>query len=370
MNQHSSDQRQERVIAASIRAAYAWTVREQFAQYAMKEICRMTGVVVEAHGPGRAPTGPMALVEALRRPLSELSLPGYETDFTAIKVLDAKDRLTDDAYNLAAEFACSLSRDSERTEAWLPRWTRMRADRVSREVFRKLVESGDQEVYVNSRRFIVENPCAREDTLLDARVKAGARPAGSYNLLAAHQKYVADDGVEYWWPCPVCKYPMTVETEHVRCGYRWHEARFQLDATATRPKLLKIDSHGGPQASAAQRAEGVVCVEPAVWRSVVVPGVTELRIANRLSKYSEVRLWPCLDSYDLHVVIGDFQYDVKEYASVDRLIADLRERRADAVILIPKTHAEQVEILRTERFAVVSERDAVRLARRAAKEAS
>jgi hypothetical protein len=111
------------------------------------------------------------------------------------------------------------------------------------------------------------------------------------------------------------------------------------------------------------------CVEPAVWRSIVVPGVTELRVATKLGKYSEVHLWPRLDSYDLHVVTGDFAYDVKEYASVDRLIADLRERRPEASILIPDTHAEQVEDLRRERFTVVSERDAVRLARRAAKEA-
>lgn len=372
MNLDSSVGRQERVIAASIRAAYAWTVRDQSTEDAMKEICRMTGVIMEARGPGQAPAGPMKLVEALRTPMSGLSLPGHEADFAAIRLLDADDRLTDDAYDLAAEYACSLVRDGDRAEAWLPRWTKARADKVSRDVFRKLVESGDQDVYVNSRRFIVQNPAAREDMLLDERVKAGARPAGNYEALAAHQKHVDDheDGAQYWWPCPVCAYPMTVESELVRCRYRWHQARFQLDTTARRPKVLKIGAQSGSRTPVAQRAEGMVCVEPAVWRSIVVPGVTELRIAERLRRYSEVLLWPGLDSYDLHVVTGDFQYDVKEYASVERLIADLRERTPRAAILIPDTHIEQVAVLRGERFTVVSERDAVKLARRAAKEAS
>lgn len=369
MNRHSPAQRQERVIAAGIRAAYAWTIRDEPVQRAMTEICRMAGVIVEAHGPGHAPAGPMALVKALRGPLSELSLPGHEADFAAVHLLGADDQLTDEAYNLAAEYACSLSSDSERTEGWLPSWTRMRADRVSREVFRKLVESGDQTVYVNSRRFIIENPCGREDTLLDDRVKAGAKAAGKYEALAAHQKHIDDDAGQHWWPCPVCKYPMTVEDDLVRCRYRWHEARFQPDFTGSRPKLLKIGERGKHQAPAARRAEGVVCVEPAVWRSVVVPGVTELRIAAKLGRYSEVRLWPRLDTYDLHVVTGAFQYDVKEYRSVDRLIARLRERTPEAAILIPDTHAEQVRILRREGFDAVSERDAVRLAGRAAKEA-
>ncbi|MEU6644577.1 hypothetical protein ABZ863_18760 [Saccharomonospora sp. NPDC046836] len=369
MNEHSPEQRQERVVAAAVRAAYAWSVREEFPKQAMEEICRMIGVITEARGPGLTPTEPITLVEALRRSLGELSLSGHAEEFARAQLLDG-DLLTDDAYDLAAEHACSLAQDSERTEAWLPRWTRMRADKVSSDVFRELVEDGDQDMYVKSRRFLIEHPAGRKDVLLDERGKTDAQPVGDYLPLAAHQKYV-DGERQLWWSCPRCKYPMVVESGLVRCQHARHDARFQLDTTTTTPKLLKIGAGGKHRAPAAQRAEGVVCVERAVWQSIVMPGVTELRIAAKLGKYSEVLLWPDLDAYDLHVVTGDYQYDVKEYRSADWLIARLRERGPDTgiAILIPDTHGDQVEALTQAGFEAVSERQAVKLARRAAEEA-
>lgn len=68
---------QARVVTAALRAAYAWAERER-QPGAMREIARMTGVVMEAHGPGRGPNNPVALVEELRHPLG--SLLGFADD--------------------------------------------------------------------------------------------------------------------------------------------------------------------------------------------------------------------------------------------------------------------------------------------------
>ena len=357
--------REERVIAAAVRAAYAWSNRDEHGKEAMTEICRMTGVIMEAHGPGKSPTGPLDLVEALGRPLRGLMLSSDDTEIGEIELLDG-DELTDAAHDLAAEYACPLDRTGAGTGDWLPSWTRMRSDRVSREVFHALIEDGSQEVYVNSRQFIIENPTGLPELLPDERLQAGARPAGRCGLLAAHQKHTGRDGREYWWPCPVCKYPMVVDPPEVRCPYRPHRARFGLDETAQRPRLVLNTGHRGP---AARSAAGVECVDAGVWRSVVVPGVTELRLAKRLRRYSKVDLWPGFDTYDLHVVTGDFHYDVKECASLKQLLRRLREDGAKAMLLLPDTHSHQIDPLRQAGFAAISEKDAVKLARRAAGEA-
>ena len=154
-------QRQSRVVAACLRAAYAWSERES-RPGAMREIARMTGVVMEALGPGRGPASPMALIGCLRRPLGELVTlageePGSADDAITEAVLLDSDRLADAAYDMACEYAQQLTTAAE-TAAWLPSWTRMRAEQVENEAFSALVESGDKDAYTRARRLIVEYP--------------------------------------------------------------------------------------------------------------------------------------------------------------------------------------------------------------------
>src|SRR5690606_1560274 len=66
-------ERRRRVVTAALRAAYAMSARPTHPE-GMREIARMTGVVMEAHGPGSGPVTPMALVDALRRPLGDLPI--------------------------------------------------------------------------------------------------------------------------------------------------------------------------------------------------------------------------------------------------------------------------------------------------------
>jgi hypothetical protein len=105
----AAGQRQSRVVAACLRAAYAWSERESHPA-AMREVARMTGVVMEALGPGRGPVTPMTLIECLRRPLGELaSLAGGDLgeEIAAAVLLDG-DRLADAVYDLACEYALPL----------------------------------------------------------------------------------------------------------------------------------------------------------------------------------------------------------------------------------------------------------------------
>jgi hypothetical protein len=63
--------RRGRVVTAAVRAAFAWSAGDRDVR-AFREIARMTGVVMEALGPGQGPVTPGELVTALQRPLGEI----------------------------------------------------------------------------------------------------------------------------------------------------------------------------------------------------------------------------------------------------------------------------------------------------------
>lgn len=348
-----AQQRQSRVVAACLRAAYAWSERES-RHGAMREIARMTGVVMEALGPGRGPASPMALIGWLRRPLGELVTlvgeePGSADDAITEAVLLDSDRLADAAYDMACEYAQQLTTAAE-TAAWLPSWTRMRAEQVENEAFSALVESGDKDAYTRARRLIVEYPAGKREELSAQIVAARARCPVKYLDLSADQQYTVPGG-SWWWPCPACRWPMTVTGEAVRCRYRPHQAVYQAiqGRAGTPPRLLRTGDRA-PGTPRARPAGGAVCVDPGVWRYIVVPGASELRIATDLEKLgAAVRMWPEMDSYDLHVSAGALErrLDVKEYRSARRLIEDLRSRVPRAAVLLPKSHEHQADLIAT-----------------------
>ena len=345
-------QRQSRVVAACLRAAYAWSERES-RPGAMREIARMTGVIMEALGPGRGPASPMQLAGCLRRPLSELLTlageePGSADDAITAAVLLDGDRLADAAYDMACEYAQQLTTAAE-TAAWLPSWTRMRAEQVENEAFSALVESGDKDAYTRARRLIVEYPAGEREELSAQIVAYRARCPVKYSALSADQQYTATGG-SWWWPCPACRWPMTVTGGAVRCRYRPHQAVYQAiqGRAGAPPRLLRTGDRAPGSALRAHPAGGAVCVDPGVWRYIVVPGASELRIATDLEKLgADVRMWPEMDSYDLHVSAGTLErsLDVKEYRSARRLIEDLRSRVPQAAVLLPKSHEHQADLI-------------------------
>jgi hypothetical protein len=345
-------QRQSRVVAACLRAGYAWSERES-RPGAMREIARMTGVVMEGVGPGHGPTSPMQLVACLRQPLGELiTLVGQDPDGTddviATAVLLDGDRLADAAYDLACEYAQQLTTAAE-TASWLPSWTTMRAEQVENAAFAALVESGDKNAYARARRFITEYPAGDKEELSAQIVGTGARCPVKYWPLPADQLYTAASG-GWWWPCPACRWPMTVTGDAVRCRYRPHQAVYQAmpGRAGARAWLLRTGDRVAGSVPQARPAGGAVCVDPGVWRYIVVPGASELRIATDLEKLgAAVEMWPDMDACDLRVLAGplDLRLDVKEYRSARRLTENLRIRIPRAVILLPKSHEYQADLI-------------------------
>lgn len=344
-------ERVHRVAAAALRAAYAWTVRRQRPD-AMREAARMTGVVMEAHGPGRGPTTPLELVDCLRRPLGHLPLfTAVDDDAIApIVLLGEADELTAGAYDLACEYALQVGGPSTAKE-WMPSWTWMRADQIRGETFNALIKNNGQDGYVTSRRFLIENPAGPCAELSEKVSEAGVRmPPRGYRDIPADHLHRTPGGA-WWWPCPDCKWPMAVSGRKVRCRYRPHAAVYELAEgrkETSRPSLRRIDEGARVAMPTACPAEGARCLEFGVWRFVVVPGASELRVKERLEKLgATVQLWPDTDSYDLHVLAGDreLRVDLKEYRSVHRLIGDLRAKPPRAQVLLPKTHEHQYETL-------------------------
>lgn len=356
-------ERRRRVVTAALRAAYAMSARPTHPE-GMREIARMTGVVMEAHGPGSGPVTPMALVDALRRPLGDLPIFANAEDGDGADVDDALRRvvllepdgegglrLSEAAHDLVCEHVVPLDEAAEHD--WLPSWTWMSVDRIRERAFVAMTGPKDQHLYETTRRFLIEHPAGPEKKLQTAAVETGARmPPGGYTPIPEDALYGTRDGA-FWWPCPECRWPMAVTREHVHCRYRPHSAVYRViePRRGKPPTLTRIDE--GPRAGTpeAVSAEDARCVAQGIWRFVVVPGSSELRIAERLTGLgADVALWPELDAYDLHVAFGgaEFRLDVKEYRSPNRLIADLRARppKAGVRVLLPRTHEHQAETVR------------------------
>jgi hypothetical protein len=339
--------RRDRVITAALRAAFAWSLREQ-RHDAMYEIAKMAGVVMEAWGPAEGPMTPMDLVTRLYEPLGGLLAfaEGADETISAVRLLES-DGLSLAAQNIACEYVLPL--DSETGDRpWMPRWAWMRADRIREQAFRGLNASRNQEQYVAARRFLIESAAGtREQIGIALSDLPGPPPNPSFIDLPADRVHLGRDGSRLWWPCPECRWPMRVAGGRVSCPYPPHAARFHLIDSGT-PELRRVDESGSGTLPASSDAEGVVCAEHGIWRFIIVPGCTELRIAKDLETLgAQVELWPDRDAYDLGVMAGStvITADVKEYNSVHRLVRRLREKPARARILLPRTHEHQRTVL-------------------------
>jgi hypothetical protein len=347
------------VTVAALRAAYAWSVRNERPQ-AMPEISRMVAVVMAAFGPGRGPTTPRELVTALTgRRLGTLlgHFGNLDTAMAEAEILTAEGRLTDAAYDLAAEFVVPLGVPSDEAE-WLPSWTRMRSEEIRRRTFKALIEHGDDDYYVAGRRFLVEHPAGEDrDGLRELLAESGISGLTCYTEPSGDQVYRVGEGPGWWWPCKVCRWPLGVirgSVTRVRCRYAPHKALYEVIAPQGKqrsPRLRPVGDGATTGLPRAYSAADAWCVDAGVWRHIVVPGCTELRLYEKLSRLRwndgsavAVELWPQLDRVDLAVHIGRrYEVDVKEYRTVWRLVTDLRERPPRAPVLLPRGHEWQRE---------------------------
>lgn len=340
-----------RLVAAALRAAYAWSVRGVHGNAAMREVARMTGIVMEVHGPGKGPTTPAELVDCLGRKIGALlaTVGGWPDELAEVILLDQVGRLTPHAYDLVCEHVVPLKGAAE-ADTWLPAWVRMHSDQIRQRVFTTMIATRKQEEYVASRRFLVEHPAGSEEDLVERREELGGvrLASGGYRNIPENQLYRGQNGRGWWWPCAECRWPMGVSpADVVRCRYRPHSAVYDV-VSGSRPTLRRRDQGPRVPRPVAQAADGARCVDEGVWRFVVVPGASELRIARAAERVgAEVSLWPFLDRYDLSVRVGDeeFAVDVKEYLSYSSLVDRLRTRPPSARVLLPKSFEWQWEPL-------------------------
>lgn len=353
-----------RVVTAGVRAAYAWSMRREEPR-ALVEVARMLGVVMESRGPGRGPSTPTELVAALQQPLGALLPPSLTapdpagvaegTRIDEAVLLDEAGALTDAAYEVACEYASEVFATLDPSVEWLPKWSWMRAEQVERGVFGQLLEAGGENAYVAARRFLIDMPAGAEWEVVDERERRHVPRVAAYQPVpSSHRLGGADGG--WWWPCPVCRWPMRVEGVTVRCLYRPHRALYSLAMSGGAPRLvargvpMSVEGRGDKHLRhppAARLSATAVCVDPSVWRYIVVPGAAEVRLHDILQAIRgvAVRLWPDRDLYDLRVTVGErvWKVDLKEYASLERLLTKLRVSppAGGVAVVLPDSHAGQ-----------------------------
>jgi REase associating with pPIWI_RE/pPIWI_RE three-gene island domain Y len=351
------DERRSVVTTAALRSAVAWSRRADEPR-AWREVARMTGVIMGAFSPGAGPVTPSQLVAFLRRPLCHL-LPHADepSPLDGVILLDAEDRLTDGAMDIACDYNHVLFHGRDPASDWLPGWAWQRGEQVERLLFQSLIQSGSQKAYEASRRFVIERPAGVQRALTDERTTApeyaGARLVTDYKPVPADRVYRfgGGDADECWWPCPVCRWPMRIQEAVVSCAYSPHQAVFRITAAGgpagSRPVLAKT-SGARLRVPDARPTGGSTCVDLAVWRFITVPGITEVLLERRLRAIPGVgvQMWPVTDAYDLLVTAPDghpWRVDVKDHVSPAGIPAD---PPAAEYVVVPAYRKGQVNQLR------------------------
>jgi hypothetical protein len=319
----------------------------------------MTGVIMRARGPGTAPTTPSELVSLLHRPLRELLPLSDEVPALAeLVLLDADDQLSSGAMEIACDYTEGLFEEGcDPATTWLPRWAWQRAEQVERDTFHALLQAGDQRAYTASRRFVVQRPAGDPDWLHEERTTnelfAGARPVAGYDAIPLDRRFRhgPDATRASWWPCPTCRWPMMISPPIVQCSYTPHDARFRLLAhTGDGPPDLVSTSTKHPRVPRPSPVGSSVCIDPAVWRFVTVPGLPEIALERLQARLPgvQVQLWPLKDTFDAIITTTTglrWTVDVKDHADA-RTIAD--DPPAAEHIVIPDHRRGQVHDLRRQ----------------------
>lgn len=324
------------LTTAALRSAVAWSRRAGEAR-AWREVARMTGVIMNARGPGDGLVTPAELVALLHRPLGEL-LPFVDEPsvLDAVILLNADGDLSEEAMEIACDYNHALFDGHDPATEWLPRWAWQRAEQVERQVFQSLVQAGDQVAYTASRRFVVERPAGDWQALAEERTNSpayrGARLVAEFGPIPPERtcRFASGDAGACWWPCPVCNWPMRIQQQFVYCTYGPHQARFRMAsqslAAGSAPALVKT-SAARMRMPQARPVAGARCVDPAVWRFITVAGIPELLLERRLKGVAgvEVQMWPVKDTFDVLVNATDghaWTVDVKDHADPGRIADD------------------------------------------------
>ncbi|MEV5710252.1 hypothetical protein [Actinoallomurus sp. NPDC052274] len=342
----------DRPVTAALRAGYAWSTRHERPE-AWREVARMTGVIMRSFGPGRGPVTPSELLPLLHRPLGDW-LPGAAEDevLADMVILDDRDELTDATFEIGCDYTVELlAGQVDPGERWLPSWRMHRAEQVENATFETLISGSDRE-YSAGRRFLIDYPAGDQKRLLGLRNDLGLPPLAEFTAIPHERQFRG-----WWWPCPECRWPMRVRAGRVNCCFPHHRASYiLLDSGKGTPRLQPMD--GARRAGLAQAVEGAVCVDESIWRYIVVPGVVEVRLYDRIVGLQGVTasLYPGKDLYDIQAEPADtpagqppkwdFTIDLKDHSSA-RTLADkiITNPVAARYVVLPNYRKSQLKEL-------------------------
>lgn len=323
----------EKALALSARAAMAWCNRgDRDAQSTPVTDALMQAAAWVARARRHQKQPPLSLrelVEAFETPIDEW-LPSCD-----VLTLVEYGMATTDCEDLVEDMASSILEDIEQ--------------RVIRAAMHNLSgRLGEASTYTQFRRFLVEHAWASHEDAVRISLSVGLELNRLYEYIPGAAR-VSRDGAEFFYPCPRCRWPMSIRESLLSCrrspSCLKAGAQFRLTANG----LIALGRFVRPDPIP---VAGNVSLRSGIWRYTVLPGLAELDLAARLEAVTdvEVQLWPYVDAYDLDVRRGEHHWcvDVKDYASVTALASHLRVHtpRRPTWIVVPDERKEQVSHLK------------------------
>lgn len=368
-----------------IKACQALTAPDLGPRERAEKLMRYHGDLLAAYGPG-VPLSFADFRRKLRGTIDGL-LPAWldrsTFDDLDFPVVDAEGCVTGSAFDLQWETA-QLHRILKR----LRRIGRMRfteeqlQDEIDQDQMYEILKGRGDEQYVKDRTTLVECPAGTVDELNKRGLPLNA--IRFYEEIPYHAIYRT-----WWFPCPVCKWPMKV-SKHVSVGQEYHRAAclyarhadtgasFVFRPTSGDAPELHPDSSYTPAPHTAALAlggdgaipeakpvEGHLALKRGVWRYTCVPGLHELRLHQVLTERlaamqpdvrAAVTLWPMSDTYDHRIEVKGpdgtshvFTVDVKDYTHARVLAESLHRNEGDKGgaewLVVPDHRADQLPLL-------------------------
>jgi hypothetical protein len=311
----------------------------------------MHGVILSNLPVGAGPATPAEMIDFLPVRLREWVPLGWDelpSEMGDLVVLADDGELTEEAFEAGMNYLEALYGEDGYFDlggAWLPAWARQTAEQTERATFRH-IRSGGQAGYVAARTMLSEVPYGTERALVDEYSRRRVARMDVYEPVPRDRVWA---GKSSWlWPCPQCRYPMVLRGGQLRCEYPPHQSRFGLLPDSSRrgepPKLTGMQ---GRLATAAEPAEGALCVNWAVWRYITCPGLSEVGLMQWLEKQAGVRVerWENMDEWDIGVYLADGQswrVDVKDHQDAQTIID---RPPVGETVVVPNYRSNQVNQL-------------------------
>ncbi|WP_139438169.1 hypothetical protein [Aeromonas veronii] len=205
------------------------------------------------------------------------------------------------------------------------------------------LRNGGELLYRTFRSYIIQHPIIGQNSdVHDVFVPLGIGLADLYTEIPEHLKR---DKLTY--PCPVCGWPMAINSSPVTCGSQW--------CVAT-GGVYEWTSHGLVHTNSGAEISGydsnkTWMLRPPIWQYTLIPGLLELSIARRIGEIGlEALLWPDVDTSDVRTLINDrvINIDAKVWRSAPRLATHLQSMAPsqDNWIVIPDYMERDLSYLR------------------------